>query len=124
MMPWLLRFTIAGLMTMPATAHTDEMFTITAQSHVALGDGGDSFGMEAPDKQHVVILLNPDGEDCTLRFPLRQGEAFRMFVRQGLDQKLACEVSLNTTGKKDSATFTSRCIMAEPDGNPRCPSPN
>lgn len=124
MIPWLLRCMIAGVMALPATAHTDEMFTITAQSHVALGDGGDSFGMEPASKQHVMILLNPDGEDCTLRFPLRQGEAFRMFVRQGLDQKLACEVSLSMTGKKETATFTSRCVMAEPDSSRRCPTSN
>lgn len=124
MMPWLMRFTIAGLMALPATAHTDEMFTITPQSHVALGDGGDSFGMERPSRQEVMILLNPDGEGCTLRFPLRQGEAFKMFVRQGLDQKLTCEVSLSTTGKSETATFTSRCVLAEAAaGEPRCPAP-
>lgn len=124
MTPWILRFTIAGMMTLPATAHTDEMFTITSRSHVALGDGGDSFGMEIPSKQQVMILLNPDGEDCTLRFPLRQGEAFRVFVRQGLDQKLACDVSFDGAGKGQSATFTSRCVLGEPDGSRRCPAGN
>lgn len=121
MTPWLLRLTIAGMMAVPVTAHTDEMFTIDARSHVALGDSGDSFGMEAPSKQHVMILLNPDGEDCTLRFPLRKGEAFRVFVRQGLDQKLACDVALSETGQAQTATFTSRCVLAEPDGARRCP---
>src|SRR5262245_57409540 len=120
MTPWLFRFAVAGLMALPATAHTDEMFTVTPKSHVALGDGGASLCMEAASKQEVMILLNPDGEDCTLRFPLRQGEAFRIFVRQGLDQKLACDVSLSTTGQQEqSATFTSRCVLAEATGDRR-----
>lgn len=123
-MRWVIRLYALSLIAVPASARTDELFTVTPQSHVALGDGGDTFGMETPSKQEVVILLNPDGEDCTLRFPLRTGEAFRMFIRAGLDQRLNCDVSLNATGKGQSATFTSRCVEALADAERRCPAPN
>lgn len=125
---WLVRLYAVFLVALPASARTDELFTITPDSHVALGDSGDTFGMEKPSSSHVVILLNPDGEDCTLRFPLRHGEGFRLFVRAGLDQKLSCQISLNTTGEGQTATFTSRCeqveARSEASGARRCPAPN
>lgn len=120
----LIRLCAVFLVAVPASARTDEMFTITPDSQVALGDGGDTFGMEVPSSSHVVILLNPDGEDCTLRFPLRHGDGFRLFVRAGLDQKLSCHVSLNTTGGSETATFSTHCEQVEADNERRCPAPN
>ncbi len=124
MIPWLFRLSVVFLVAVPASARTDELFTITPDAQVALGDGGDTFGMEVPSDSQVVILLNPDGEDCTLRFPLRHGEAFRLFVRAGLDQKLNCHVSLSTTGHGETATFSSHCEQVEAANTPRCPAPN
>lgn len=122
---WLIRLYAVFLMAVPASARTDELFTIGPQSEVALGDGGDTFGMEVPQSNTgVVILFNPDGEDCTLRFAMRPGEGFHMFVRAGLDQKLRCHVSLNTTAEGQSATFTSHCEQVEKLGERRCPAPN
>lgn len=124
MTPWLLRLSAVFLIAVPASARTDELFTITSEAHVALGDGGDTFGMEPPSTHDVTILLNPDGEDCTLRFSLKKGEAFKLFVRAGLDQRLNCHVSLNETGKGQSATFKSQCELAETENERRCPAPN
>ena len=122
MLTWFIRLYAVLLIAVPASARTDELFKITDQSHVALGDGGDSFGMETPAATgEVVILLNPDGEDCTLRFPLRQGEAFRLFVRDGQDHTLACEISLSGTAEDQSATFSSRCSEADTAASRRCP---
>lgn len=125
MTPWLIRLYAVFLVALPATARTDELFTLTPQSEVALGDGGDTFGMEAPPSTRgVVILLNPDGEDCTLRFAMRPGEGFHIFVRAGIDQKLRCHVSLNNTAEGETATFTSHCEQVEALGGRRCPAPN
>ena len=118
-----LRLYAAFLIVLPASARTDEMFTVAPRSEVMLGEeGGDTFGMESQLPNHVVILLNPAGEDCTLRFPLRTGERFQLRIRAGLDQTLACEVSLNATGKGNSATFNSRCEQSEASAKPRCPA--
>lgn len=126
MKPWLIRFCVIFLGALPASARTDEVFMLTPQSHAVLGDGGDSFGMEAPSsKQEVMILLNPDGEDCTLRFPVKTGEGFRIFVRAGLDQRLVCDVSLSGMGRGATATFSSRCVTASEEARePRCPAAN
>lgn len=123
MTPTLLRLVTLLVMAVPATAHTDELFTITTTSHVALGDeGGDTFGMEQAAAGQVTILLNPAGENCTLRFPLRKGETFQLRVRAGIDQTLGCEVALNETGKGMSATFVSRCVETPMFGPARCPA--
>ena len=121
MLTWFIRLYAVVVVALPASARTDELFRITDQSHVALGDGGDSFGMETPaSRGEVMILLNPDGEDCTLRFPLRRGEAFRLFVRD-VNQTLSCEISLSDTSEDESATFTSRCATADAATARRCP---
>jgi hypothetical protein len=124
MRSWLIGLSALLLVALPASARTDEMFTLTPQSQAVLGESGDTFGIEPPAAHHVVVLLNPDGEDCTLRFPVKQGEGFRVFVRAGLDQRLACDVSLAATGKGATATFSTHCVAAEPRAEPRCPSPN
>lgn len=123
MMHSLLRvYGVVMLMAMPASARTDEMFTVAASSHVVLGDeGGDTFGMEPPTKDQVMILLNPAGEDCTLRFPLRKGETFQLRVRSGINQTLGCEVALSATARNKSATFVSRCVELATFGERRCP---
>jgi hypothetical protein len=125
MKPWVIRFCVVLLSAAPASARTDEVFTLTPQSQAVLGDGGDSFGMETASKQQVMILLNPDGEDCTLRFPVKPGEGFRVFVRAGLDQRLVCDVSLAGTGKGPTATFSTHCeTVTEAARERRCPVAN
>lgn len=124
MMPTVLRVYAMLLMAVPASARTDELFTVTPSSQVALGeDGGDTFGMEPPSQDQVMILLNPAGEDCTLRFPLRKGETFQLRVRAGINQTLGCEVALNETRRDKTATFLSRCVETRDFGARRCPAP-
>ncbi len=125
MRPWIIRLTAIVMIAAPAAARTDEVFTLTPQSQAVLGDGGDSFGIEDSSKQQAMILLNPDGEDCTLRFPVKTGEGFRVFVRAGLDQRLVCDVSLSGTGHGPTATFSTHCVTATEEARERrCPAAN
>lgn len=124
MKPWMLRLIAFILVVTPAAARTDEVFTLTPRSQAVLGDGGDSFGMETPSQQQVMILLNPGGEDCTLRFPVKTGEGFRIFVRAGLDQRMVCQISLSGTGKDATATFSTHCETTANEVERRCPAAN
>lgn len=124
MKPWILRSMALALVATPAAARTEEVFTLTPRAQAVLGDGGDSFGMEPPSQQHVMILLNPDGEDCTLRFPVKPGEGFRIFVRAGLDQRMVCHISLSGTGRGATATFSTHCEATAGEVERRCPVAN
>lgn len=125
MSPLLIRLTLVLLVAVPASARTDEMFTLNPTSQVMLGEeGGDTFSVEPPGSDEVTILLNPAGEDCTLRFPLRKGEAFELRIRGGLNQTLGCQVALSGTGKDKTATFVSSCVETQDAGAPRCPAGN
>jgi hypothetical protein len=125
MYPDLIWLSAVLLVATPGQARTDEVFTLNPASQVMLGEeGGDTFSVEPPGPDEVTILLNPAGEDCTLRFPLRKGEAFELRIRAGLNQTLGCQIALSGTGKDATATFVSHCVETKSFGASRCPAGN
>lgn len=103
--------------------HADESFVVSPRSVVALGaEGGDTFGLERISRNGVVVLLQPRGEDCTLRFPLTVGES--LLLRAGKpsgDEDLVCEASLLSVTRGAKTEFSARCSMQPASVEKKCP---
>jgi len=102
----------------------DETLAVSTESVVEFGSqGGDSFTLERVSHNGVVALLNPHGEDCTLRFPINTGES--MLVSAGMTdgQQLVCTVSLDSIVDSSTAIFSYRCSSQSPSKERKCPPP-
>lgn len=101
----------------------DDSFALGRASIVALGpEGGDTFGLEHIDKDQVVVLLQPRGEDCTLRFPLSVGETLRLRSGPGGSaEDLVCEASLLSIDTKARTQFSAKCSMQAASNERKCP---
>jgi hypothetical protein len=85
------------------------------------GEGGDALSLERITRSGAVVLLNPHGEDCTLRFAMKIGEKVRLRGATIGDQQTVCEVLLVSATESPSAIFTYECLNQTPSAERRCP---
>jgi hypothetical protein len=85
------------------------------------GKGGDALSLEKITPTGAVVLLNPHGEDCTLRFAMKVGEKVRLRGATLGDQQSACEVLLMSVTENPSAIFTFQCLSQTPVADRKCP---
>lgn len=100
----------------------DETLAVSTESVVEFGShDGDAFTLERVSHSGVVALLNPNGEDCTLRFPMNTGES--MLVSAGMTdgQQLVCTVSLTSIVDSSTAIFVYHCFSQSPSKERKCP---
>lgn len=91
----------------PAALPTIEL---TPERVVALGAFGDEASIEgARDSHSVVVLVNPYGEDCTLRFVVSVGES--LVLRAGTEdgEQELCEFGLTAVVDRSTARFVYSC---------------
>jgi hypothetical protein len=86
------------------------------------GPGGDALSIEKVSGRGAVILLNPRGEECTLRFPLKIGEKIRVRGATVEEQQAVCEVLLISTTEAASAVFSFECLNQTPTSVRACPA--
>jgi len=114
-----------GLLTLIAltcVAYGDETIAVSTESIVEFGGrGGDAFTLDAVSQDGVVVLLNPHGEDCTLRFPLKVGDS--MLIGAAIDDgdKQVCTVSLVSILNASTGLFSYSCANQSRFDKPRCP---
>jgi hypothetical protein len=85
------------------------------------GEGGDALSLEKVTPAGAVVLLNPHGETCTLRFPMKIGEKVHLRGATVGDQQSVCEVLLTSATEAPSAIFTFECLNQTPSTERRCP---
>jgi hypothetical protein len=85
------------------------------------GKGGDALSLEKITPNGAVVLLNPHGEDCTLRFAMKLGEKVRLRGATIGDQQAVCEVLLVSATESPSAIFTFECLNQTPSAERKCP---
>lgn len=116
-----------GLLTVIAltcVAYGDETLAVSTASVVEFGGrGGDAFTLDAVSRDSVVVLLNPHGEDCTLRFPLNIGESMQIGAVTDDGDKQACTISLVSIINASTGLFSYSCANQSLSDQPRCPPP-
>ncbi len=125
-----MRLALAGYavlaVAIPCTLQADGTFPVTRSSVISFGQGtGDAFGLDeiAEDRASVRVLIQPQGEDCTLRFPIRVGEVLKLRASDGKGNPLVCEASLVSITDEATAQFSSRCSeQTSLDTERKCPS--
>ena len=106
-------------------AYADETLVVNTASVVEFGGrGGDAFTLETVSRNSVVVLLNPHGEDCTLRFVLNIRESMPISAVTKDGQKQACTVSLVSIVNTSTGIFSYRCSNQSLPDEPRCPPRN
>lgn len=85
------------------------------------GPGGDALSIEKVSRTGVILLLNPHGEECTLRFPMKIGEKIRVRGATVNEQQAVCEVLLISTTEEPSAVFSFECLSQTPSTKRTCP---
>jgi hypothetical protein len=85
------------------------------------GKGGDALSLEKVTPTGAVVLLNPHGETCTLRFPMKIGEKVYLRGVTVGDQQAVCEVLLVSASEAPSAIFTFECLNQTPSAERKCP---
>ncbi len=85
------------------------------------GKGGDALSLEKITPTGAVVLLNPHGESCTLRFPMKIGEKVYLHGATVGDQQAVCEVLLMSATESPSAIFSFECINQTPSAEHKCP---
>lgn len=86
------------------------------------GPGGDALSIEKISRTGAVVLLNPRGEECTLRFPMKIGEKIRVRGATVEEQQAVCEVLLMSTTESASAVFSFECLSQTPTSARACPA--
>jgi hypothetical protein len=111
---------------MPCALRAEGTFPVTRSSVISFGEGGgDAFGLDgiSRDDATVLVLIQPQGESCTLRFPIRIGEVLKLRASDAKGHPLVCEASLVSITDEATARFSSRCSeQAARDTEPKCPS--
>jgi len=117
---------VCGLMLAlsPAAVRADETFSVTRNSAITFGHGdGDTFGVDEIQNDVVAVLIRPQGETCTLRFPLLRGEKLRLRAVGTQGERLMCEATL-MSAEGQEARFTARCSeQVTAASEPKCPRP-
>jgi hypothetical protein len=104
------------------TALADETVEVTPWTAAEFGGkGGDALSLEKITPTGAVVLLNPHGETCTLRFPMKIGEKVRLRGATIGDQQAVCEVLLVSATEAPSAIFTFACLNQTPSAERKCP---
>lgn len=85
------------------------------------GKGGDALSLERITPIGAVVLLNPHGENCTLRFAMKIGEKIRLSGATIGDRQAVCEVILASSTQNPSAIFLYECLSQTPTADRRCP---
>jgi hypothetical protein len=85
------------------------------------GEGGDALALEKITPPGAVVLLNPQGETCTLRVPMTLGEKVRLRGAPVGDQQAVCEVLRVSATEAPSAIFTFACLNQTPSAERKCP---
>jgi hypothetical protein len=85
------------------------------------GAGGDALSLERITPIGAVVLLNPHGESCTLRFAMKIGEKVRLRGATIGERQAACEVILVSSTQNPSAIFIYDCLNQTPATEHRCP---
>lgn len=85
------------------------------------GEGGDALSLERVTPIGAVVLLNPHGENCTLRFAMKIGEKVRLRGATVGDRQAACDVILVSSTESPSAVFIYDCLNQTPATEHRCP---
>jgi len=100
----------------------DETLAVSTTSVVEFGGrGGDAFTLDAVSQGGVVVLLNPHGEDCTLRFPLNIGDSMLIGAATDDGNRQACTVSLVSIINASTGLFSYSCADQSLSDKPRCP---
>lgn len=84
------------------------------------GKGGDSLSLEKITSRGAIVLLNPHGESCTLRFPMSIGEKVQVRGATVADEQAVCEVLLRSTTEAPSAIFVFECLNQTPSFERKC----
>ncbi len=96
---------------------------VTPATVVALGAIGDEVSIEgAPDSASAVVLVNPYGEDCTLRFILNVGESLLLRASAEGGQEALCELGLASIVNSSTAQFVYSCVNQAWNTEPKCSS--
>lgn len=85
------------------------------------GEGGDALSLEKVTPRGAIVLLNPHGENCTLRFAMQIGEKAHLRGATLGDQQTVCEVLLLSVTENPSAIFSYECLNQTPSTERRCP---
>ena len=85
------------------------------------GKGGDALSLEKITPKGAVVLLNPNGETCTLRFAMKIGEKVSLRGATIGNQQAICEVLLLSVTESPSAIFSYECLNQTPITERRCP---
>ena len=110
------------VLTSPGTALAQEIVEVTPWTAAEFGGkGGDALSLEKITPTGAVVLLNPHGETCTLRFPMKFGEKVRLRGATVGDQQSVCEVLLVSVTEAPSAIFTFACLNQTPSAERKCP---
>jgi hypothetical protein len=104
------------------TARAQETVEVTPWTAAEFGGkGGDALSLEKVTPTGAVVLLNPHGEDCTLRFAMKIGEKVHLRGVTVGDQQAVCEVLLVSATEAPSAIFTFACLNQTPSAERKCP---
>lgn len=118
------RALLCGLLvtSLPHLACAEETFAVRRDSVITFGHGdGDTFGLDEIQRDAALVLIRPQGESCTLRFPIVRGE--RLWLRAVGDhgQPLSCE-ALFVSAEGEEARFTAKCTEQHSiTPGPKCP---
>lgn len=108
--------------TLTCVACAEETLSLNTASVAEFGSrGGDTFTLEVVSRDRVVVLLNPGGEDCTLRFALRIRESMQVSAVTDDGQLQRCIASLVSIADASTGKFAIICSDKRLPDPPRCP---
>jgi hypothetical protein len=101
-----------------------ETLELTRETVATFGDShSDALGIEdAAGEAGITVLVSPDGEDCTLRFPVQVGESLMLRASSAVEGPVVCEATLVSVGAGASAQFAYRCEARAWAPEQLCPS--
>ncbi len=106
---------------LPMRAWADDTLEVSPWTVAEFGGaGGDALSIEKITPTGIVVLLNPHGEDCTLRFPMSIGDKISIRGATVEEQQAVCEVMLMSTTEAPSAIFNYRCLNQTPSNERKC----
>ena len=107
--------------TLTCVACAEETLSLNTASVAEFGSrGGDTFTLEMVSRDSVVVLLNPGGEDCTLRFAVKIRESMQVSAVTNYGQLQSCTVSLVSIVDTSTGKFAVSCSDKRLPDPPRC----
>ena len=98
-----------------------QSFLVTPSKVVELGTNGDTLGIDGLVEDTVFVLVQPRGETCILRFPIRIGESLFIRTSDTDGRSTLCEATLVSIDYDTGARFTARCELQATSSDPKCP---